>query len=101
MSGSGSKRTEPSSTRVFSASKQDHSVLSLRTEANDAGTPLRATQCATRPLPGDADDHAAVVEAWDRLPEALPVGIVAMVKGAMGSGGSATEPWLKPDFSGL
>jgi hypothetical protein len=32
-------------------------------------------------LPEDAD-LAAVIEAWDRLPEAIRAGIVAMVKAA-------------------
>ena len=43
--------------------------------------PLTATQNATRLLPEDSD-LAAVIEAWDRLPEALKAGIVAMVKAA-------------------
>jgi hypothetical protein len=62
---------------------QKHSILSSRPEANDRGPerPLRATQSATRSLPEDAE-LAAVVEAWDRLPEAIRAGIVAMVKAA-------------------
>jgi hypothetical protein len=35
-------------------------------------------------LPADPD-LAAVISAWDRLPEAVRAGIVAMVKAASGS----------------
>ena len=38
-------------------------------------------QTATHLLPEDAD-LAAVIEAWDRLPEAIKAGILAMVKAA-------------------
>jgi hypothetical protein len=30
-------------------------------------------------------DLAAVIDAWDRLPEAVKAGIVAMVKAALGT----------------
>jgi len=43
--------------------------------------PLTATQNATHLLPEDSD-LAAVIETWDRLPEAIRAGIVAMVKAA-------------------
>ena len=36
-------------------------------------------------LASESPDLAAVVEAWDRLPEAVKVGILAMVKAAAGS----------------
>ena len=32
-------------------------------------------------------DLAAVIDSWDRLPEAVKAGIVAMVKAASGKGG--------------
>ena len=56
---------------------------SSRQYPNESGSirPLTATQNATRLLPEDSD-LAAVIEAWDRLPEALKAGIVAMVKAA-------------------
>jgi hypothetical protein len=77
------ERPRPYSTRRLAPSMQKHSILSSRPEANDRGPerPLRATQSATRSLPEDAE-LAAVVEAWDRLPEAIRAGIVAMVKAA-------------------
>ncbi len=48
----------------------------LRVEATDVGPLLATDTCRT-----DAD-LATVVNAWDRLPEAIRAGIVAMVKAA-------------------
>jgi len=47
----------------------------------DCDRPQTATENATRLLPEDSD-LASVIEAWDRLPEAIKAGIVAMVKAA-------------------
>jgi hypothetical protein len=47
---------------------------------------LRATESATGALPEalPADPElAAVIDAWDRLPEAVRAGIVAMVQAAV------------------
>jgi hypothetical protein len=45
-----------------------------------------ATPLVSHPIPTDTcqndADLAAVIDAWDRLPEALRTGIVAMVKAA-------------------
>ena len=64
-------------------STQEQSVLSSRTQANDCGPgrPSTATEFATVLLSADL---TTVVEAWDRLPEAIRAGIVAMVKAAAG-----------------
>jgi len=43
--------------------------------------PLTATENATRLLPEDSD-LAAVIDAWDRLPEALKAGITARLNRA-------------------
>jgi hypothetical protein len=69
---------------VFAApSTHEHSSQSSRqdTTDNEQKRPLRATQSATHPLPEDAD-LAAVTQAWDRLPDAIRKGIVAMVEAA-------------------
>jgi hypothetical protein len=59
-------------------------MRSLRTEANDnaAGRPQDTAQITARLLPEDSD-LTAVVKAWDRLPEAIKAGILAMVKAAL------------------
>jgi hypothetical protein len=67
---------------VFPAlSSQAHSTLPARQEAtdNDQKRLPVTTQITTRPLPEDAD-LAAVIDAWDRLPEAIKAGILAMVR---------------------
>jgi hypothetical protein len=69
---------------VFAASStQEHSSQSSRQETtdNDQKRPPRASQSATRLLPEDGD-LATVIEAWDRLPDAIRKGIVAMVEAA-------------------
>ena len=38
-------------------------------------------------LDRERPDLAAVVEAWDRLPEAVRVGVLAMVKASTSTGG--------------
>ena len=60
-------------------------ISSSRQYPNESGSirPPTATQNATRLLTEDSD-LAAVIEAWDRLPESLKAGIVAMVKAASG-----------------
>ena len=65
----------------------DHTLKSIQLSAsrqeatdNDQKRPLTATKNATWLVPEDPD-LATVIEAWDRLPAALP-GIVAMVKAA-------------------
>jgi hypothetical protein len=65
-------------------STQDHSTPLSRQDANDNDQkrPLTATQNATHLLPADAD-LAIVIDAWDRLPEAIRPGIVAMVRASM------------------
>ena len=64
-------------------STQVHSILGSRQEptANGQKRPLTATENATGQAATDVD-LAAVIEAWDRLPEVLRAGIVAMVKTA-------------------
>ena len=67
---------------VFRApSTQEHSIPSTRPEATDnvQKRPPKTPQHA----PQDSD-LAAVIEAWDHLPEAIRAGIVAMVKAASG-----------------
>jgi hypothetical protein len=48
--------------------------------------PLSATETATRAIPSDPD-LATVIDASDRLPEAVRAGIVAMVQAAAKGGG--------------
>jgi hypothetical protein len=80
-SGSACNRTKPYPSRISPPSTQEHPALSSRTEANDRGPerPSTATQNATNLVPEDSD-LAAVVDAWDRLPEAIKAGILAMVR---------------------
>ena len=51
----------------------------LRQPAPPVGHPLATDTCQTDP------DLAAVIAAWDRLPEAVRAGIVAMVRAAGGA----------------
>ena len=73
---------------VFPASStQEHSVRPSRQDATDTDQkrlPV-TTQITTRPMPKDAD-LAAVIEAWDRLPEAVRASISMLVKAAGGKG---------------
>jgi hypothetical protein len=52
----------------------------LRQPASPVGHHLATDTCQTDP------DLADVVAAWDRLPEAVRAGIVAMVQAARGEG---------------
>jgi hypothetical protein len=74
---------------VSRPSTQEHLTLPSRNDApqRTAARTATATESATRLLPEDSD-LAAVIEAWDRLLEAIRAGIVAMVKTASGNGGS-------------
>src|SRR5271157_2546959 len=78
-------RKNPSGPEIYRARVKSPSNPSSRQYPNESGSirPLTATQNATRLLPEDSD-LAAVIEAWDGLPEALKAGIVAMVKAASG-----------------
>jgi hypothetical protein len=72
---------------VTCRSTEEHSMPVSRTEASPPAhkRPSTATENATGVLPValSADpDLAAVIGAWDRLPEAVRAGIVAMVKAA-------------------
>jgi hypothetical protein len=73
----------PCSVAVSPPSALEQSILSSRMDADDRGRerPPSATETATILLPGDPG-LATVLEVWDRLPEALRAGIVAMVKAA-------------------
>ena len=55
-----------------------HSDKDLGNSPLSLGPRLATDACQTNP------DLAAVVDAWDRLPEAVRAGIVAMVKAASG-----------------
>jgi hypothetical protein len=48
----------------------------LRQEIPPVATPLPCDTCQTDP------DLAAIIDAWDRLPEAIRAGIMAMVRAA-------------------
>src|SRR5262245_15810316 len=66
---------------------QDQSTTSSRQEPSQSA-PKRlptATENATGLRPADPD-LAAVIDVWDRLPQAVRAGIVAMVKAASGEG---------------
>jgi hypothetical protein len=52
--------------------------MGLRIATPPVGHRLATDTCQTDP------DLAAVVDAWDRLPEAVRAGIVAMVETALG-----------------
>jgi len=54
-------------------------MTSQRETRRDSERPDAATQSATRLLPADPR-LIAINEAWDRLPEAIQAGIMAMVK---------------------
>jgi hypothetical protein len=68
-------------------SRPDTSLSSSRTETNenDAGRPPVTTEFTTRVVPDDPD-FAIVAESWDRLPELIRQGIVAMVRAARNGG---------------
>jgi hypothetical protein len=51
----------------------------LRQDIPPLAAPLPYDTCQTDP------DLAAVIDAWDRLPEAVRAGIVAMVRASVGS----------------
>jgi hypothetical protein len=70
---------------VSAPSTQEHSNPASRQEPTQSAPkrPLRATVGATGALPADPD-LATVIDAWNRLPEAVRAGIVAMVKAASG-----------------
>ena len=55
-------------------------VKSLRISTPPVSHPIPTDTCKTSP------DLAIVVENWDRLPEAVRAGIVAMVRAASGRG---------------
>jgi hypothetical protein len=64
-------------------SRPETTLLSSRTKTTGNGQerPPVTTQITTR-MPPDDPDLAAVIDSWDRLPEAIRAGIVAMVKAA-------------------
>ncbi|MDE2100036.1 MAG: tyrosine-type recombinase/integrase [Patescibacteria group bacterium] len=81
---------KPSLAVISTPSAPMHSVQQSRTDAHQSGykRPSCATESATGLLPEMLPADPAlmeVVNAWDRLPEAVRAGIVAMVKAATGS----------------
>ncbi len=77
------KRQNPLFSRGFATSTPEHSSPSSRQRATQADPkrPSTATENATGVLPADPE-LAAVIDAWDRLPEAVRAGILAMVRAA-------------------
>ena len=87
--GRAGKRPKPVISGTCVPSPPDLANPSSRTDANRSVSvrPPTATGTATELLPGllPADPGLkTVVDAWDRLPEAVRAGIVAMVKAASG-----------------
>ncbi len=64
-----------------------HQHINQRPPGSDPIRPPRATQSATRLLPGDAD-LAEVTAAWPDLPGPIRAGILAMVRAAAPGEGS-------------
>ncbi len=80
-------RTCPSSPDAIRHLRQTHQGSPSRPNPTVPGPsrPLRATRGATRPCQADVNispDLAEIVAAWPELPEAIRVGILAMVKAA-------------------
>ena len=80
----GSTRQE--SARAHNAKDLGQSTLGPSSRQFTAACGPVRPSTATRLLPADPD-FAAVVNAWDRLPEAVRAGIVALVKAALKGGG--------------
>jgi hypothetical protein len=64
--------------RPMAESPKTNEEKDLRIAAPSLGPQLATATCQTDP------DSTAVIQAWDRLPEAVRAGIVAMVKAASG-----------------
>jgi hypothetical protein len=83
-----SNRQNPSKTGIAKGLGQSGKPSQVRQQAAVSAPirPLTATENATSVLPADTG-LATVIDDWDRLPEAVRAGIVAMVKAAAkGSG---------------
>jgi hypothetical protein len=63
---------------------QEHSISSSRIEANDSGQ--NRPQTTPQIIPRSDPDLAAVIEAWDVLPEPLKAAVMAIVRFASGVG---------------